>query len=94
MPEQRKVKSHPITRDMPLPGHYPVLTMQLNLTRYHPANTIRWTLIVREPSEQLEVTRVVQGTTEDEEKQTQAMLDAVSAAMTEMLWLQTGCKDN
>lgn len=83
-------RQHPITRDMPLPGHYGVLTMQLNLTRYHPAGTVRWTLIVREPTDQLEVSRVVCEVTEDTEQLTQVMLDAVSGAVTEMLWLQTG----
>nr|CRY96030.1 hypothetical protein [uncultured prokaryote] len=92
MTKPTKPRQHPITRDMPLPGHYGVLTMQLNVTRYHPAGTVRFTLVVREPVSGLEVRRVVQETETESDQLDKAILFEVDCAMTDMLWLQTGHK--
>lgn len=50
-------RQHPVTQDIPLPGNYPCLTLQLNATFYQATDQIRWVLVVREPSDQYEVVR-------------------------------------
>jgi len=43
--------------EIPLPGHYPTLTMQLNVTLYQSAAVGRLVCILREPSDGVEVRR-------------------------------------
>jgi hypothetical protein len=50
---------HPITQDIPLPGNYQCLTLQLNYTAYRAGGTQRWVLIVRDPDNNLEVSRSI-----------------------------------
>jgi len=83
-------RHHPVTQNVPLPGHYGVLTMQLNVTRYHPAGTVRWVLVVREPAEQFEVARTFGELTEDSAATDAAIANAVMDAITAMLYMQTG----
>lgn len=47
--------------DIPLPGHYQVLTAQMNLTLYPPSGVCKWVITTRDPSpgRQLELTRTV-----------------------------------
>lgn len=45
-------------QDLPLPGNYPVLTMQLNATLYASIGELKWVLILREPIAQLELGRI------------------------------------
>lgn len=52
-------RQHPITQDIPLPGHYSCLTMQLNVTMYQSPGTIRLVCVVREPSDQIELSREI-----------------------------------
>jgi hypothetical protein len=76
--------------DLPLPGHYGVLTFQLNYTRYHPQGTSRWTLSVREPKEGIELDRVFMDLGDDTEDTDGEILAAVQQAITQMLYMQTG----
>jgi hypothetical protein len=48
---------HPITQDVPLPGFYPCLTLQLNVTRYASGRLGRFVLVLREPSDGVEISR-------------------------------------
>lgn len=48
---------HPVTYDQPLPGFYPCLTLQLNVTRYASEKVARMVLVVREPSDNVECFR-------------------------------------
>lgn len=43
--------------DVPLPGNYPCLTLQINVT-YHPKlGTGKWVAVLREPNDHLELAR-------------------------------------
>lgn len=81
---------HGITQDIPLPGNYGVLTLQLNVTRYHPAGTIRWTAILREPVNGLEIQREIQEVADETDALDAKLLGVLEQMMTNMLWLQTG----
>lgn len=48
---------HPAVIDIPLPGNYPCLTLQLNVTRYQSQGVGKMVLVVREPSDSVEVHR-------------------------------------
>jgi len=54
---QQPTGQHPVTYDQPLPGHYPILTLQLNITRYQDQGLGKMVLVVREPSSQIECFR-------------------------------------
>lgn len=81
---------HPITTDMPLPGFYPCLTLQLNLTRYQAAESFRWVAIVREPSEQVECIRRFADTADWGVDTVDMMCNQLRQVLTEMVWLQAG----
>lgn len=49
--------NHPVTQDIPLPGHYQCLTLQTNLTIYPPTAMARFVTVVREPNDQIEIVR-------------------------------------
>jgi len=83
-------RPHPIAQDIPLPGHYPCLTLQLNVTRYQSQGLVRATLIVREPSGHLELRRVIFDSQEDAESFSAAVALAVDGALAEMRWMQGG----
>jgi hypothetical protein len=80
---------HPITRDTPLPGFYPCLTLQLNLTRYQSGRLARMVLVVREPSSSLEVHRAFRDLGEWEATVLDTQM-AVREALTSMAWMQDG----
>ena len=84
------IRVHPAVQDIPLPGNYPCLTTQLNVTRYASQGLIRATLIVREPSEGIEVHRVVLDQREDTLEASGAVVDHVAQALATMRWLQLG----
>lgn len=86
----RTVVSRNVGADIPLPGNYPCLTLQLNVTVYQGADTIRWTLTVREPTEQWEVTRRVVDTEQFGPHTVDALLLGLREAVTEARWLQQG----
>ena len=56
--DKTPVGQHPVTYDQPLPGHYPVLTLQLNVTRYAAEGVGKMVLVAREPQAQVECFRV------------------------------------
>lgn len=64
MPESQRATQHPITQDIPLPGNYPCLTLQLNVTMYAAPVTMRMVLSVREPSDHIEIYRASIPTTD------------------------------
>jgi hypothetical protein len=45
-------------QDLPLPGHYPCLTLQLNATLYPGIGEVKYVLVLREPVAQLELGRI------------------------------------
>nr|CRY96640.1 hypothetical protein [uncultured prokaryote] len=57
MNEHKTALPHQITIDQPLPGFYPCLTLQLNVTRYASGSVGRFVLVVREPSAGIEIRR-------------------------------------
>lgn len=46
--------------NLPLPGMYPVLTAQINITCHPKTGLSKWVCILREPMDQLEIVRVHQ----------------------------------
>ena len=54
----KMARRHAVTYDIPMPGHYPCLTLQLNVTRYAADRVGKLVLVVREPSAGVEVHRV------------------------------------
>lgn len=84
------VVQHPVTQDMPLPGHYPCLTLQLNVTRYQATGLQRWVLVVREPSVGLELTRTSQDVSPDANEARQDLVVAIEQALANMRWMQLG----
>lgn len=45
--------------DLPLPGNYPCLTLQLNVTRYASQQLGRYVIVVRDPNSDIEVAREI-----------------------------------
>lgn len=84
------IRVHPIAQDLPLPGHYPCLTAQLNLTRYTATGLCRMILSIREPNDHLEVYRTSYGPVSDTDELQILTGVHVSQAMAQMRWLQTG----
>lgn len=81
--------AHPAIYDQRLPGHYPCLTMQLNLTVYQASEVARMVLVVREPSDQVECFRehfnqMPMGQARE------LVLEHVASAMNRMQYLQHG----
>lgn len=89
MPTKTMSDHERIIPDIPLPGHYGVLTCQLNITRYQAANTGRWVLTVREPTEQLELVRSFVGVGEWGDV-VRELPEAVAQALEQMRFLQVG----
>lgn len=85
-----RVRLHPVTQDMPLPGNYPCLTLQLNLTTYAPSALHRWILTVREPTLGIEVWRSSVDTTELTPEALKALATCIDQAVANMGWLQHG----
>lgn len=86
----KPVQQHPIVRDAPLPGFYPCLTLQLNVTRYQAAGQVRWVMVVREPSDGIEVDRRFQEAADDTEDLGTQLALAVMEAVSQVRWLQQG----
>lgn len=83
---------HPITRDTPLPGFYPCLTLQLNVTRYQSGGMGRMVLVVREPSAGHEVHRAFIDTVAWEQVAAKACHELFEA-LSSMVWMQEGLND-
>lgn len=90
MTEPAKVRVHPIAHDIPLPGHYPCLTLQVNVTRYHGAQTLRWIVSAREPNENLEVYRSSLDTTPWTADSIDGLCFELRQALRAVEWLQEG----
>jgi hypothetical protein len=86
--DQPEPHQHPVTQDIPLPGNYPCLTLQLNLTRYAAAKSVRWILTVREPQEGIEVVRKHVGTCTDTAAVASSLMDTIVQAICDMRYLQ------
>lgn len=86
----KKMSDHRrLAPDIPLPGHYRVLTAQLNVTRYQSEKVGRWVLVVREPQEQIELYRGFV----DASEWTEAVRElgpAITEALETMTFLQDG----
>lgn len=76
--------------NMPLPGHYPVVTLQLNYTRYNATGLSKAICVVREPVEGIELDRWVIDLSEDNEGTDTAVCEGVLEAILKILYLQTG----
>lgn len=87
---EQPITRHGITQDMPLPGFYPCLTLQLNVTRYAAGTTVRWVAIVREPNEQVETYRAHQDTTDWGVDTVDGLCNELRQALINMVWLQEG----
>lgn len=62
--------------DLPFPGNYPCLTLQINVT-YHPGQgNGKWVAVLREPNDHLELARVFG----DVDEWGRTRLDATAAA--------------
>lgn len=72
--------------DLPLPGFYPIITMQLNATVHAKTGLAKWVLCLREPTSQVEILRTGRGL-EHALTQLVAMDDAVLTAVRQMLYL-------
>lgn len=81
---------HPITQDMPLPGHYPCLTLQLNVTRYASPETMRFVVTVREPTERIETWRAHADTCDWGVDTVDELCIVLRQALVNMEWLQLG----
>lgn len=89
MPNHAESDHTRVLQDLPLPGHYQCLTLQLNVTRYQATRFGRWTLSVREPVDNFEVYRsfVDQGPWEEVSV---PMAEALLEALASMCFLQDG----
>lgn len=90
--EQRRATPHQITVDQPLPGFYPCLTLQLNVTRYASGRLGRFVLVVREPSAGLEIRRAFSDSDTWQVVADKAMGELVSA-LKGLVYLQDGTND-
>jgi len=57
MPAQDPVVIRPTEGQMALPGHFDVLTMQVNVTLHPRSHLVKAVLIIRDPSDQIELYR-------------------------------------
>lgn len=80
---------HPITQDIPLPGNYPCLTLQLNVTRYASGGLGRYVCVLREPSDGLEISRSF-GAAHEWPQVAQEALSVIEQALANMVYLQLG----
>lgn len=72
---------------MPLPGFYPCLTLQLNVTMHQSTQLGKFVLVVREPNDHIEIARTFQdleslGTTIESAK------TALDLALVDMIYMQ------
>lgn len=81
---------HPIVQDMALPGFYPCLTLQLNLTTYACSTAGKWVLTVRDPNGQFEVMRAHRNPEDSIELDYKDLLDTLQQALASMIYLHTG----
>lgn len=84
-----KRPDHSITQDIPLPGFYPCLTLQLNVTRYQSSGLGRFVMVVREPSEGVEIRRVFLDATAWD-MTAQRVRETIAQMLVDLVWLQTG----
>lgn len=76
--------------DMPLPGHYDVITLQLNYTRYQAAGTSKAILVLREPVGGIELDRWVLDLAPDSDQSDAELVEGLLEAITKTLYLQSG----
>lgn len=93
MHEQKTATPHQITLDQPLPGFYPCITMQLNVTRYASGKLGRFVLVLREPSSGLELRREFAETGVFDVLAPE-VVSQVESAMKAMVYLQDGERTN
>lgn len=72
--------------DLPLPGFYPVVTLQFNATLHTGTGLAKWVLCLREPTSQVEIARRGRGL-ENGLSQLSAMDEAVQTALRQMYYL-------
>lgn len=89
---RRPVTTASIARstDMPLPGHYDVITLQLNYTRYQAAATSKAILVLREPVGGIELDRWVLDLAPDSDQSDAELVEGLLEAITKTLYLQSG----
>ena len=88
--EHPSYRQHPVTQDIPLPGHYPCLTLQLNVTRYQATGVWRAILVVREPSEHIEVERASLEVPEGASDPSLTVWSMIDQSLANMVWMQNG----
>ena len=84
---------HGSMRDIPLPGHYKCLTLQLNVTRYQSPGSWRMVMVTREPTDQVEVRRDFTETDEWGLDSIDRICLALRQALLDVVYLQTGRND-
>lgn len=92
MKERPTTVQHGVTQDMPLPGFYPCITTQLNITRYASGQIGRFVIVTREPSAGIELHRDFMESGDWVDVASAARL-AFNQATTNMYWLQEGRND-
>lgn len=68
--------------DIPLPGHFPCLTWQLNVTLHPSSRLIKFVSVVREPIAQIEVARGIMDPVEWELGRVQTLAQAEESMRT------------
>ncbi len=85
-----KPGQHPVTQDIPLPGFYPCLTLQLNVTTYAAISDGKWVLTVRDPMGQIEVMRGHHEAHDDHAFDHDKLLEAIDQALKSMHYMHRG----
>ncbi len=80
----------PVTQDMPLPGFYNCLTLQLNVTTYACSTAGKWVLTVRDPDGHHEVLRAHHNAEDSIELDYAECIRTVEQALRSMIYLHTG----
>lgn len=81
---------HPAVKDTPLPGNYPCLTLQLNITRYQSTGAYRLVLVTREPNDHVEVERVADEGFMLSKDEREAVMSVLHSALGTMIYMQGG----
>lgn len=93
MEAHRPSAQHPRVKDTPLPGNYPCLTLQLNITRYQSTGAYRLVLVTREPSEHVEVERVADDGYLTSKTERDDVMSIVRSAIGTMIYMQGAWTD-
>lgn len=76
-------------RDLPLPGFYPCLTWQLNVTLHTQQMASKWVSVLREPTDHVEIRRSF-GSLGDWVPSREGILHHVSRSLADMDYLAGG----